>query len=139
MVVYVQRVIIYHIRSMVAEILGKIITTKFCKFLGEPPNQYSWGKPIVISHFLTILLHNFFPEPHINSDQYIHHFFKSAPRIILSTQISFWSAHRWHSPPGIMKNPIFRKMCNPTVSTPRVRHIQTFHIVQNLLLGFNPV
>ena len=66
-------------------------------------------KPIVISHFLSIYLHNFFPEPHIDSDLYIHHFFKSVPRIIISTQILIWRAHSRHSSPWIMKNPEFQK------------------------------
>ena len=29
---------------MVAEILEKNIITKFRKFLGEPPDQHSWGR-----------------------------------------------------------------------------------------------
>ena len=66
-------------------------------------------KPIVISHFSTIYLHNFFPEPHIDSDLYYDYFFISTPRIIISTQLSFWTAHNRHSPSGIMKNPIFKK------------------------------
>ena len=35
---------IMHIRSMVAEISKKIMNTKFRKFLGEPPDQHSWGR-----------------------------------------------------------------------------------------------
>ena len=66
-------------------------------------------KHIVISHFSTIYLHNFFPEPHIDSDLYNDYFFKSVPRIIISTQILIWRAHSRHSSPWIMKNPEFQK------------------------------
>ena len=56
-------------------------------------------KTIDIFDFFTISSHNFFPERDTDSDIYIHHFYKSVPRIIISPQISFWTAHRWHSPP----------------------------------------
>ena len=71
--------------------------------------HHIYYKHIVISHFSTIYLHNFFPEPHIDSDLCIHHFFKSVPRIKISTQILIWRAHGRHSTPWIMKNPEFQK------------------------------
>ena len=76
-------------------------------------------KRIVISTFLTVCLLNFFPVRHIDSDQYIHHFFKSVPRIIISTQIWFWRAHGRHVSSWNMKNPEIPHSEMTTASPPR--------------------
>ena len=66
----------------------------------EPKSEISGGgQAIDIFAFFTLSSHNFFPERDTDSDICIHHFSKSVPRIIISPQISFWTAHTRHSPP----------------------------------------
>ena len=87
-----------------------------------PKIRNFWGshEAIDIFDFFTLSSHNFFPERDTDSDKYIrHHFSKSVPRIRISSQIPFWTAHTRHSPPWIIKNPEFQHIEMTTGTPPR--------------------